>query len=83
MNKPMATRLHHQERAEQADDAAERVVRISVEWIVVAFFLAMLLGMHIGIDMAERERARAQIESSDLCDPARHGLARHGGESQC
>lgn len=61
MNHPMATyREHHVARMNRADDEAERVVRISVEWIVVAWFLAMLLGMEIGIDMAEREQARTE-----------------------
>ena len=62
MNHPMATyrEPHYPEKLNRADDAAERVVHISVEWIVVAVFLAMLLGMEIGIDMAERERARTE-----------------------
>lgn len=61
MNRPMATyREHHVERMNRADDAAERIVHISVEWIIVAWFVAMLLGMEIGIDMAERERARTE-----------------------
>ena len=49
---------HFPDTVERLDDAAEDVVRISVEWIIVAFFIAILVGMTIGLHIAERDAAR-------------------------
>ena len=62
MNHPMATyrEPRYPEKLNRADDEAERIVKLSIEWVYVIAFVAMVLGMHIGIDMAERERARTE-----------------------